>query len=212
MFITDSIILPPEIDKPLFFSPLTDTETANSRNLPHWEQSGKTVFVTFRLADSIPQDKLSVWREGESEWAKHHPQPWDESTQLEHDTLFGTAIEQWLDSGFGSCLMKDEGARHIVEEALLNFDGERYRMYGFVVMPNHVHACFMPLGGYTVSDIVQNWKSFTAKAVNKLLGRRGVFWQKEYFDRYIRNERHFERVLRYIHRNDPSIAWRAWHM
>jgi REP element-mobilizing transposase RayT len=52
-----------------------------------------------------------------------------------------------------------------------------------------------------MSTIVHSWKSFTAQECNKVLGRTGRFWQREPFDRYIRNERHFRNALTYIENN-----------
>jgi Transposase IS200 like len=92
-----------------------------------------------------------------------------------------------------------------VEGALLFFDGERYRLHAWVVMPNHVHTLFTPLTGLSLSEIVGSWKSFTSKEANKLLRRSGQFWQEDYFDRYVRNEYHFRRVVEYIESN-PARA------
>ena len=209
MSFEDSLALSEDVTPPRFFSSLAETTSGLSGNLPHWEQSGKTVFVTYRLADSLPAEKLAVWQGEESDWLSLHPQPWDEDTRREYDEIFNARREHWLDQGFGECLMKDSVCRSIVESSLRHFDGDRYQLYGYVVMPNHVHVCFMPLGGRTVAEVVQLWKSYSAKAVNRNLGRSGTVWQKEYFDRYIRNARHFERVLRYIRRNDPTLAWLA---
>ena len=207
MQLSDSIIIPDGVDKPLFYSPLTDTNVAKSGNLPHWEQSGKTVFVTFRLVDSLPQEKLVRWREEETLWIAKHPQPWDETTRLEHDRSFDLRFERWLDAGYGECLMRDRGVQQLVQKVIRHFDGDRYRIYGCVVMPNHVHVCFTPLRGNVVATIIKSWKSFSSRQINECLGRNGAVWQKEYFDRYVRSWGHFERIMRYIKRNDPRRAW-----
>jgi REP element-mobilizing transposase RayT len=68
-------------------------------------------------------------------------------------------------------------------------------------MPNHVHTLFTPREGHKMSAIVHSWKSFTAHECNKLLGTTGRFWEREPFDRYIRNERHFRNTLAYIEEN-----------
>ena len=209
MKLTEPLVLVDGIERPRFYSPLADTTAGLSGNLPHWDQRGKAAFVTFRLADSLPSEKLVKMREDEAEWLRHHPKPWDTATSREYDEVFNARIEHWLDNGHGECLMRDAAIRALVESALRYFDGARYRLYGFVVMPNHVHVCFMPFEDYVLSDVLQSWKSFSAKAINKALGRSGTVWQKEYFDRYIRNGEHFDRVLRYIRRNDPSVAWLA---
>jgi REP element-mobilizing transposase RayT len=88
-----------------------------------------------------------------------------------------------------------------VESALLFFDAKRYRLHAWVVMPNHIHVLFTPIISWSLSDIVGSWKSFTAKEANKLLHRSGQFWQKEYFDRFIRTAEHFGYALDYIENN-----------
>jgi type I restriction enzyme R subunit len=93
----------------------------------------------------------------------------------------------------------------IVADALGHFDGKRYQVASFVVMPNHVHVLFRPLGGHALPDIVKSWKGFTAREINKRLSRTGPLWQNEYWDRLIRNERHFYKVAEYI-RENPARA------
>jgi REP element-mobilizing transposase RayT len=93
----------------------------------------------------------------------------------------------------------------LVEESLLHFDGARYRLHAWVVMPNHVHVVMTPLANISVSRIVFAWKSFTANRANTLLGRQGAFWQKDYFDRFIRDERHFQAAVNYVEHN-PVVA------
>lgn len=204
---SEPLVLPSGIEPPRFYSPLAETTAGRGSDLPHWEQRHCTAFVTFRLADSLPQGKLEQWRSDESEWLESHPQPWTDETRLEHGRLFDAQFEHWLDSDYGECLMRSDTARRLVEESLRYHDGEHYRLYGYVVMPNHVHVVFTPLGESTVGGIVATWKSFTAHALNKALGRSGRVWQDEYFDRYIRNADHFERALRYVRRNDPRKSW-----
>ncbi|MBI5844806.1 MAG: transposase [Deltaproteobacteria bacterium] len=110
-------------------------------------------------------------------------------------------IEETLDESYGECLLKRQEIARIVESALFYFNGERYFLHSWVVMPNHVHVLVTPMGINIMSAIVHSWKSFTAKEANRLLGRKGVFWQEEYFDRVIRNETHFRAVVEYIEYN-----------
>ena len=207
MSLAEPIVIPGDVEKPVFFSWRSQIVSSQGGDLPHWEQDGATVFVTFRLADSIPQEKLNQWRGEEEEWTLLHPQPWDEETQLRHDRAFALEREKWLDRGYGECLLKKPQVRAIVGSSLRHFDGVRYRLYAYVVMPNHVHAVFMPLGGRTVKEIVHSWKSFTAHEINVTLRRSGSVWQGEYFDRYVRDVQHFGRVMRYVKHNDPTHAW-----
>ena len=175
-------------------------------NLPHWEQDGTTCFVTFRLADAMPQEKLDEWRAEKELWLKRNPEPWDMETEIIYHERFGEQINRYLDSNYGSCVLQEPQIRKIVEDPLAHFDGERYRLFAFVVMPNHVHVLFTPMPGNTISDILHTWKSFTAHSINKALELSGPLWQKEYWDRYIRNEHQFERTVDYIIDNNPELA------
>ena len=88
----------------------------------------------------------------------------------------------------------------MVEDNLLRFDGERYRLLSWCVMPNHVHL-LIEVWQIPLAKLLHGWKSYTAKQANGLLGRTAPFWQTEYFDRYVRDEPHFQRVVRYIENN-----------
>jgi len=110
-------------------------------------------------------------------------------------------VEAYLDTGAGSCWLRDPRIAELVENALLHIDGKRYRLHAWVVMPNHVHVLITPVEGFSLSDILHTWKSYTAKEANRVLGRRGKFWQEEYFDRYIRNENHYWVAVEYIELN-----------
>ncbi len=188
-----------EVASPRFMS---DAPIERTRaNLPHWNQGETCVFVTFRLADSIPQEKRIQWEAERDEWVAEHPQPWDEKTSIEYHDLFGGKLELWLDAGFGSCALRDASCREIVEGALRYFDGQRYVLHAFVVMPNHVHVLFAPLVPHTIPAILHSWKSYTATAIRKHIGGSGAFWQKESWDRLIRGEAHFRHVANYIRHN-----------
>ena len=178
-------------------------------NLPHWNKALTASFVTFRLVDSLPQEKLQKLEESRSVWLVAHPQPWDESTAREYYLTFDGRIQDWLDAGYGSCVLQNAVSRQIVENALWHFAGERYALYAYVVMPNHVHVLFMPSDGQTLSGTVASWKKFTARHLNDALGKTGAVWQKESFDTLVRSERHFQTIVGYIKRNDPAKAWVA---
>jgi putative DNA methylase len=89
----------------------------------------------------------------------------------------------------------------IVQDSLLHFDGERYWLSSWVVMPNHVHLLVTPCQSWSISRILKDIKSFTAREANKVLERHGQFWMEDYFDRYIRNGNHFKSVIQYIENN-----------
>lgn len=175
--------------------------------LPHWHQDGKYVFVTFRLHDSLPQEKLDWLRKEKDSWLKMHPQPWDKKVTKEYIDKFGKAIDKWLDNGHGDCMLKKRSNRKIVEDALLFHDGQQYDLVAFVVMPNHVHILIKLKEGYELTAIMRSLKSFTAKEINKNEKKSGPIWQSESYDRLIRDQKHFENVVRYIIANNKGLAW-----
>jgi menaquinone-specific isochorismate synthase/putative DNA methylase len=73
-------------------------------------------------------------------------------------------------------------------------------------MPNHVHTLYTAQPGWELSQIAHSWKSYTANECNRLLKRKGEFWQREPFDRYIRNPRHFSSALHYIEDNPVTAG------
>ena len=156
--------------------------------LPHFDNTSRTQFVTYRLADSLPQKvlrryQLLLEREEISEW----------------ELLI--RVDKYLDKGNGTCVLRDPNVAEIVESNLLRFDGERYKLHAWVIMPNHVHILLTPKHRFALSEIMHSAKSFTANAANKFLGREGRFWFPESFDRYIRDHDHFEKTINYIHLN-----------
>jgi REP element-mobilizing transposase RayT len=152
--------------------------------LPHFDADTVIQLITFRAADSLPKAIFS------------------ELAALASDnTHLRQKIETMIDGGLGSCALRDPAIAAMVESALIHFDGERYRLNAWVIMPNHVHVLIEQIGGFPLGDVVHAWKSFTAKQANRSLGRTGAFWAPDYFDRYIRDQRHFDAAVYYIHQN-----------
>jgi leucyl-tRNA synthetase/REP element-mobilizing transposase RayT len=181
-------------------------ETAiHRRNLPHWKQQGRYYFLTWRLADSIPLCKLSEWKNERAQWLKNHPGDLTPDEQADYHDRFSARIDEWLDQGLGACLLRESKCAQIVAEALKHFDGERYELDSYVVMPNHVHVAFRLFEGQELSKLLHSWKSFTAKEINKVRQTEGPVWQDEYFDRIIRGPLHLWAVRSYILHN-PSMA------
>ena len=97
--------------------------------------------------------------------------------------------------------LRSEPIARLVEDAFLAFDGTRYRLHAWTVMPNHVHVLFSAMPNVALGSVVGSWKRFTARKANELLGRSGEFWQTEYWDRFIRNQEHFAATEEYIDQN-----------
>ena len=202
----DAMILSVEDEDRLFYDPKAGKEVYR-RHLPHWNQAGRIYFVTFRLADSIPASRAAELRQQRQAWRKTHAMPYGPAEQHEYQTLFSGQIERWLDQCAGCCLLADTQCAQIVIDALMAFDQQRYDLDHWVVMPNHVHMLVKPYEGYALKAILQTWKSFTAHAINKHLGRHERLWQRESFDHIVRSAAHLERFRRYIRAN-PEKAGR----
>jgi len=157
---------------------------------PHFDGERVTQHVSFHLFDSLPQSGLAHWRQE----LRLRP-------QQETDLELRKRIQEFLNRGYGSCFLRDDRLAAIVENALLCFDGQRYSLHSWCVMPNHVHTLFTPAKEFKMSEILHSWKSFTAHECNKLLLRSGRVWEREPFDRYIRNEQHFRNAVQYIENN-----------
>ena len=110
-------------------------------------------------------------------------------------------IDKYEDSGVGQCFMRDDRVAQIVKDALFYYDGNKYKIIAWCIMPNHVHTLIEVFNSISLSEIIHSWKSFSANQINKLLNRTGQVWMMEYFDRYIRDYEHFDKVVNYIHNN-----------
>ena len=148
--------------------------------------------VNFRLADALPQALLARWQ---TELALSSQPESARAIELRR------RVEKYLDAGHGACWLRRPEIAPIVEDALRHFDGQRYRLLAWCIMPNHVHALIETMEGFPLGDLLHSWKSFTSKRANQWLGRTGAFWQREYLDRYVRHAGHFADVLNYIEDN-----------
>jgi REP element-mobilizing transposase RayT len=202
--IGDLEVAAPSQVTPRFFDEQDEVSQQKNR-LPHWHQDGRTYFVTFHLADSIPRSKLNDWTAEKDAWQKWNPQPWSAEQQQEYVRRFANTAERWLDAGEGSCVLSDPRVAAIVGEAFQHFQGTRCQHYAWVVMLNHVHLLFSIRPGQDLPDVLRNWKGYTSRTINRLLARSGSLWQKDYFDRLVRNSEHFWNCAKYI-RNNPRKA------
>jgi type I restriction enzyme R subunit len=196
-----------------------DGETRKFRNhLPHWRQEKVTYFVTTRLADSIPHGTLHVWQQERETWLRVHGcavpanvEMLPESTRAEFHRRFTAKFHEFLDAGEGACLLRDSENARIVGDALRFFDGERYGLGDFVVMPNHLHVLVAPAAGHELSVILQSWKRFTAREINRRIACTGSLWQSESFNHIVRSEEQFARFRRYIAENPVKARLREGH-
>jgi len=157
-------------------------------NLPHIYKEGCTYFLTFSLIDAVP-GHLRRKRRLDA----------DEDPEI---------VATELDPGpaSGSCWLEDSKVASGVENTLLHFQGERYALSAWCVMPNHVHVVVTPFSGFTLPEILHSWKSFSAHEINDLLGRMGPVWEQESFDHLVRNERAFDKFVSYTENNPVSAG------
>jgi len=152
-------------------------------NLPHIYKEGCTYFVTFGLVDAVAGHLRKKGRVDLGDNPERIAKELDPSPLL------------------GSCLLNDSKAASIVEDTLLHFQGERYALSAWCVMPNHVHALVTPFPGFTLPKILHSWKSFSAHEINRALGREGRVWEEEAFDHLVRNEQAFGAFVDYTENN-----------
>ena len=193
--------LPPS---PGFFSPNGNVRVWRG-DLPHWQQAGVATFVTIRAAGSLPRERLDELRAFDEEWRTACADPADDELRdfLRRRRMM---VEKWLDAGVGSCPFASEAARRAVVDSLRADDGRRYRLYAFVVMPNHLHVLLLPFDAF-IEKGLSAFKRFSACGVNRANGTRGPVWQREHYDTLIRDADHFRRVRDYIWKNSPTLAW-----
>ena len=198
-----------------FFDPRAEFGiTRHSR--PHWSQSGAVVFITFRTHDSIPRELYQRWEQDKRTWLQEHG--YQSSADLKqtltqltrHDLAcfrrrFERLKEDCADEGLGPCLLRQAELRQFVTESLLHFDGQRYHLGDFVVMPNHVHLLAAFADEQVMRKQLASWLHWTAHQINQRTGRRGSFWQEEPFDHLVRSAAQYDYLQQYI-ANNPAKA------
>jgi REP-associated tyrosine transposase len=191
--------------------------------LPHCDHPGLLQAITYRLADSLP---AAILEQMEAELRSLPPERQDSERRRR--------VEAWLDAGHGSCVLGFPGATACAVDTWRRFAGERYDLIAWVVMPNHVHVLIRTYEGVALGKIVQSWKSYTGRQIREMVeensragdqgsqeGRAGArpswecraparqpegLWMREYWDRHIRDEPHFQAVVDYIHKNSVKAG------
>ena len=125
----------------------------------------------------------------------------DGANLVQHITMRTEGSHEGVGGHLGQKLLAHPEAAQAVQRALLHFDGERYALCAWCVMPNHVHVVAMQAEGWPLQRIVHSWKSFTANEINRILRRTGAVWQREYYDRYMRDDDELSHVIQYVEQN-----------
>jgi len=180
--------------------------------LPHWEKDAGLYFLTFHLAGSLPLPVLEKIAERQRILiaAKHvgaHLSPSQEVLVAEFSPA---KLEEYFDRGLGACFLRDPRIGELMADALDFWQGKRYRLVAWCVMPNHVHVVCRLLPGQDLNKVLQGWKSFTARKANQILGRSRAFWQREYYDRLIRDGDELRRAVRYVMNNPERAGLKGW--
>jgi REP element-mobilizing transposase RayT len=155
----------------------------NRHGLVHWQADQGTYFVTFSLFDALP---VQIARQGRRQ------------------------VEELLDLGRGAAYMVDRAVATIVFDALKFFHGDRYFLHALCVMPNHVHVVFRTAPRGSLDKILHSWKSYTAKEANRILGRTGTFWEREWRDSLISDEKELAAACAYVLGNPAKAGLLEW--
>jgi REP element-mobilizing transposase RayT len=163
--------------------------------LPHLYKPGGTYFVTFCLRDATP---AGSHQPGRSPPRRPSVEKIRSLTIPEADAV--AACSEPLPRA-GACWLRLDGPAQIMAAALRHWDGQRYALHAWCVMPNHVHVVVTPAGSWRLSAILHSWKSYSAGAINQLLGRRGTLWERESFDHLIRSIESYRWFVEYVRQN-----------
>jgi REP element-mobilizing transposase RayT len=180
--------------------------------LPHWEKEEGLYFITFHLADSLPQHALHemVERNRILAAAKRAGSRLTPAQEVFAARYSQKRIEEYCDRGIGKCLLKDPRVADATAQALRFWHGKRYRLVAWCIMPNHVHVVCRFLPGQDLPDVLKGWKGYSAREANRILNRRGAIWRREYYDRLIRGGGEFSRTVKYVLSNPERAGLKNW--
>ncbi|PCJ56900.1 MAG: transposase [Planctomycetota bacterium] len=155
--------------------------------IPHFDYSCLHQMITYRLNDSLPRHAVELMLIKDDEQKKRK------------------LIETYLDAGHGSCILKIKDIADLIFENWNHFNGKRYDLISYVIMPNHIHILIKIYEKEQLGKIIHSWKSYTSKKIKKYLNINGkdssVGWKDNYWDRYIRDTAHYQHAINYIHQN-----------
>jgi putative transposase len=203
-----------------YFDPTREVVVTNRPHLPHWSQEHVPTFITWRTWDSIPKVVAEQWQQQRDEWLREHSiepntsdwyqqlQKLAKDHQVEYRRRFTKRWENLLDCNHGECVLKNPSLSKLIADSLHHFDSERYDLFDYVVMPNHVHVLASFHDNQAMLAQVRNWKHYTAKQVNGELGRTGRFWATDGFDHLVRSPEQLERIREYIQMNPQKAGLR----
>ena len=133
----------------------------------------------------------------------------------------------------GPVWMKDPRIADLIQESLHYRDGKVFRLDSYSIMSNHVHTVFKPfldeqslhvvVGSNplmyetvdpTLAVIMKSLKGYTAHEANRILNRRGTFWEAESYDHFVRDDAEYDRIVKYVLNNPVNAGlvknWCDW--
>jgi REP element-mobilizing transposase RayT len=155
------------------------------RRLPHWIPDHTILFVTWRLAGSLPAPR--------PERLSSHDGAGIRFVQLDGRLARSSAGPFWL---------RDPRVASMLEQALRYGETSRnlYLLHAWVIMPNHVHVILEPR--LALPAIMRWLKGRTGRKANRILGREGLpFWQDESYDHWVRGSEELNELIRYVESN-----------
>ena len=183
------------------------------RYLPHFQEEGQVIHLTWRLEGTLPQQILALVEDMRSIMSELDRKDKTDS----RDTLYQEYLQKTADydeqlgkhKPIGINLSTPDNA-DIITRAFHYYDGKLYNLLAYCVMPNHVHLLIQPLeqesGCFSrISETVKRIKSYTSKQIKALNHCESAVWRADYFDRYIRDEKDMYNVVTYI-LNNPLKA------
>lgn len=215
---------------------MTANKIFYKRNLPHYQPPGYTFFVTYRLIGSLPIETIKRLKEEREKELRIISGYKNKKIKYEkykqYQSIYFGMFDELLDgSSYGPHWLKNENVANVVKQLMHSFDTTRYDLICYSIMPNHVHQVFTPLdntktdknnvnlneanaSSYIVTKILQDLKSKTALASNKVLNRSGTFWQHESYDHVVRNGKELIRIIKYVLNNPVKAGlcekWENW--
>ncbi|MBI2803442.1 MAG: transposase [Planctomycetes bacterium] len=178
------------------------------RHLPHQVPEGFPIFLTWNLKGAFPPEAIARIRE-ERERLEREPICLDETSaarRIRHDKLAFAYSDRILDAGAeGPLDLKDASNAKIVEGSILFGVPERYELFAWCVMANHVHVLLHPI--WELPRITKGIKGFTAREINKKQQEVGrVFWQDESYDHWARDHEEVMRIIAYTEDNPVTAG------
>ena len=214
-------------------------KTYYKRNLPHYQPTGYTFFVTYRLNGSLPLEVIKKLKGEREKQLKEIAVISDKSIQQEKykkmQSVYFGKFDKLLDaSDYGPTWIKQKEIAQIVKDAIHFYDKKKYDLICYTIMSNHVHQVFTPIVGRDLSrpenqsvldmnvelqlpivtDILRLIKGSTARECNKILNRSGAFLQHESYDHVVRDYDELERIVEYVLNNPVKASlcekWEDW--